>query len=38
LDSFGVQPVYMGIAALMLTGAIFIATAKRLKELRAIQD
>lgn len=37
LDSFGVQPVYMGIAGLMLAGAVFIATAKRLKDLRAIE-
>lgn len=37
LDHFGVQPVYLALGLLMLGGAIAIASAKRLGELKKIE-
>lgn len=38
LDAFGVQPVYLALALLMLAGALFVATRKRLSDLKAIEN
>ena len=38
LDAFGVTPVYLTLAVLMLAGSLFIASRKRLRDLKAIDN
>ena len=38
LDAWGVQPVYLGLALIMIVSAIWLAFAPRLRDLKAIEN